>query len=129
MTISGIDVLLVGPGFPDSQALTDRLRRWGFRCHFANGVHTARELVSSVRVDLVLSNTRLPDGSGFGLVACLSGLPVTAFLCFPVEDSCFWLPAVDAGRDCLGLPALWPLEFVNTLEEMAGFLAAGPRVN
>jgi response regulator RpfG family c-di-GMP phosphodiesterase len=129
MTISGIDVLLVGPGFRHSQALTNRMRRWGFRCHFAGSVRRANELVNSVRVDLVLSNVRLPDGTGFGLVAGLSGLPVTAFLCLPVEDSCFWLPAIDGGRDCLGSPALWPSEFANALEEMARCLRPAPRVN
>ncbi len=129
MTLSGINVLLVGPGFHDSQALTDRLCRWGFRCHFANSVRTAHDLVNSVRVDLVLSNIRLPDGTGFGLVAALCGLPITAFLFLLVEDSCIWLPAIDGGRDRLGLPALWPSEFANALEEMTGCLAAGAWVN
>jgi response regulator RpfG family c-di-GMP phosphodiesterase len=119
MTILGIDVLFVGPGFHDTQALADRMRRWGFRCHFANSARTARELVNSVRVDLVLSKIGLPDGTGFGLVADLSGLPVTAFLCLPVEDSCYWIPAVDSGNECLGKPALRPLEFLNALEEMS----------
>ncbi len=129
MTITGIDVLFVGPGFHDSQTLTDRLRRWGFRCHFACSVRSARELVNSVRVDLVLSKIRLPDGTGFGLMAGLSGLPVTAFLCLPVEDSCFWIPAIDGGKDCLGLPALRTSEFVDTLEEMARDFPLGPQVN
>jgi hypothetical protein len=129
MTISGIDVLFVGPGFHDSQTLTDRMRKWGFRCHFANSVRTARELVSSLKVNLVLSRVALPDGTGFGLLASLSGLPVTAFLCLPVEDSCFWLPAVDSGKECLGLPALRPTEFVDILQEMARNLQPLPLIN
>ena len=120
MTTSGIDVLFVGPGFQDSQALAERMRRWGFRCHFADSARTACELVHSVNVDLVLSKIGLPDGTGFGLVAELSGLPVTAFLCLPVEDSCYWIPAIDGGKECLGKPALRPLEFLSTLEEMSG---------
>lgn len=119
MTISGIDVLFVGPGFHDSQILTHKMRRWGFRCHYANSVRTARNLVNSVRVDLVLSKIRLPDGTGFGLVADLSGFPVTAFLCMPVENSCFWIPAIDGGNGCLGKPALRPLQFLNALEEIS----------
>ena len=129
MTISGIDVLFVGPGFHNSHTLTDRMRRWGFRCHFAESVRTARELINSVRVDLVLSKICLPDGTGFALMAGLSGLPVTVFLCLPVEDSCFWIPAINGGRDCLGLPALRTSDFVNTLEEMARDLAPEPQVN
>jgi hypothetical protein len=54
---------------------------------------------------------------------------VTAFLCLPVENGCFWLPAIDAGKECLGLPALRPREFASTLEKMARNLAAEPLVN
>jgi hypothetical protein len=43
---------------------------------------------------------------------------ITGVLCLPVETSCFWLPAIDAGRDCLGSPALRPSEFARALEEM-----------
>jgi len=129
MTISGKDVLLVGQGFHSAQALTDRLRRWGFRCHFANNTRTACQLLGSVRIDVVLSNTHLPDGTGFGLMAALAGLPVTAFLCLPIEDSCLWLPAIDHGQDCWGSPALRPAQFASTLEEMAKCLAAAPKVD
>lgn len=128
MTIGGKDVLLVGQGFHSTQALADQLRRWGFRCHFANNIRTARQLLSSARIDVVLSNTHLPDGTGFGLIAALAGLPVAAFLCLPTEDSCFWLPAIDHGQDCWGSPALRPAQFANTLEEMARCLAAQPTV-
>jgi hypothetical protein len=129
MTLYGMDVLLVGQTFQTAHALMDRLHRWGFRCHFASSMRTACQLLSSVRVDMVLSNTRLSDGTGFGLLVALTGLPVTAFLCLPVENSCFWLPAIDAGKECLGLPALRPSEFANALEEMARRLGAASPVN
>ena len=118
MKLSGRDVLLVGHSFYSAQAMTDRLRRWKFRSHFAGNKRAASDLLRSQPVDLVLSNTLLSDGTGFGLLAAFAGLPVTAFLCFPVENSCFWLPAIDSGKKCLGLPALRPREFANTLEEM-----------
>ena len=123
MKLSGRDVLLVGHNFYSAQALTDRLRRWKFRCHFARNKRAASDLLRSQPVDLVLSNTLLSDGTGFGLLAALGGLPVTAFLCFPVENSCFWLPAIDSGKECLGLPALRPREFATTLEEMVRCLS------
>jgi CheY-like chemotaxis protein len=129
MTISGREMLLVGHDFQNSQALTARLRRWGFRCHFASTVRAANELLNSVRIDVVLSNTHLPDGTGFGLVEALAGLQITAFICLPVEDSCFWLPAIDGGKACLGLPALRPLEFASALEEMARSFDAALQVN
>ena len=113
MTLSGTDVLLVGQSFQRAWALTDRLHQWGFRCHLASNVRAASELLSSRPVNLVLSNTHLSDGTGFGLLVALAGLPVTAFLCLPVENSCFWLPAIDAGKACLGSPALRPSEFAQ----------------
>jgi len=129
MTLSGRDVLLVGQNLHSALALTDRLHQWGFRCHFAGNMRAASDLLSSHPVDLVLSNTHLPDGTGFGLLMALAGLPVTAFLCLPVEDGCFWLPAIDGGKECLGLPALRPAEFARAIEEMARCLTAAPSVN
>ncbi len=129
MRLSGRDVLLVGQSFHSAQALTGRLHQWGLRCHLAGDLQSAFDLLASQPVDLVLSNTHLPDGTGFELLMALAGLPVTAFLCLPVENSCFWLPAIDAGKECLGLPALRPSEFASTLEKMTRSLAAAPPVN
>jgi hypothetical protein len=127
MTLSGRDVLLVGQSFQTPHGLTERLQRWGFRCHFASNMRTARDLLNSMRVDVVLSDMQLSDGTGIALLGILAGLAVTAFLCLPVETSCFWLPAIDAGKKCLGLPALRPAEFAKALEEMARCLGAATR--
>ena len=129
MTLFGRDVLLVGQNWHSAQALSERLQGWGFRCHLAGNMRAACDLLGSHSVDLVLSNAHLSDGTGFGLLAALDGLPVTAFLCLPVEDSCFWLPAIDGGKDCLGLPALRPSEFARVLDGMVRCLAAGRAVN
>jgi response regulator RpfG family c-di-GMP phosphodiesterase len=128
MTLLGMDVLLVGQSFQSAAALSSRLRCWGFRCRFAGNILAACRLLRSAHVDVVLSDMHLSDGSGFRLLALLVGLPVTAFLCLPVENSCFWLPAIDAGRECLGSPALRPSEFANALEEMSRCLEAAPGV-
>ena len=47
MTLSGRDVLLVGQALHGAQVLTDRLHRWGFRCHFAGNMLAASDLLSS----------------------------------------------------------------------------------
>jgi hypothetical protein len=128
MTLSGRDVLLIGPYLHSAQTLTDRLHRWGLRCYFASNIRAASDLLSSRPFNLVLSHTRLPDGTVFPLLVALTDLPVTAFLCLPVENSCFWLPAIDDGKECLGSPALRPSEFAKTLEDMTRSLGAAPRV-
>jgi hypothetical protein len=71
----------------------------------------------------VLSNTHLADGTGYRLLMTLARLPVSAFLCFPVEDSCIWLPIIDDGKECSGSPALRPAEFARALEKMSRFSA------
>jgi CheY-like chemotaxis protein len=129
MTLSGRDVLLVGQSFHSAQALADWLKRRGFRCHFARNMREASDLLNSRPVDLVLSNTHLSDGSGFRLLMTLAGLPVTAFLCLPVENSCFWLPAIDGGQACLGSPALRPREFASALQEIVRHLPAETSVS
>ena len=121
--------MLVGRSFGSAHVLTGRLRAWGFRCHLASNVRAARELFESVRVDMVLTDTRLSDGTGFGLAVSLSRLSVTVFVCVPIQDSCLWLPAIDRGIVCLGLPALRPSEFAKSLEEMAGDLPPERQVN
>jgi DNA-binding NtrC family response regulator len=68
MTLSGRDVLLVGHSFHSAQALTDRLNQWGFRCHLASDMRAAFDLMIARPVNLVLSNTHLPDGTGFDLL-------------------------------------------------------------
>lgn len=124
MTLAERNVLLVGQNFQSAQTLTERLRGWKFRCHFATNVRAASEFLAVRPVDLLLSNTHLLDGTGYRLLMNLVRLPVSAYLCFPVENSCLWLPAVDGGKRCLGLPALRPLEFARALEEMALRLSA-----
>jgi DNA-binding NtrC family response regulator len=127
MTLPGRNMLLVGQSFRTPHGLTERLQRWGFRCHFAGNMRTAREMLRAVHVDAVLSDMRLSDGTGLALVGILAGLAVTAFLCLPMETSCFWLPAIDAGKKCLGSPALQPAEFAKALEEMVRCLGAAAR--
>jgi hypothetical protein len=119
MTLAGRKVLMVGQNFQSAHTLTERLQRWNFQCHFATSVRAANEFLAMHPVDLVLSNTHLMDGSGYRLVMNLPCLPISAFLCFPVENGCLWLPAIDEGKRCLGLPALRPREFARLLEEKA----------
>jgi hypothetical protein len=127
VTLFGGNVLLVGQTFHTASSLTDRLYLWKFQFYFANYMRAASELLSSQPVALLLSNTHLSDGTGVGLLPALARLPVTAFLCLPVENRSFWLPAIDGGKFCLGLPALRPSEFGRILEQLARCLPVAPR--
>jgi len=50
----------------------------------------------------------------------LVGSRATVFYVFPVEDSCWWLPALQHGVDCFGAPALRPKEFSAQLKQILG---------
>jgi hypothetical protein len=110
MALFGRNVFLVGEIFHAFSSLKDQLYLWKFQCHFANTMRAASELLSSQPVDLLLRHTYLPDGTGVGLLSALARLPVTAFLCLPVENGCLWLPAINEGKVCLGAPALSSLD-------------------
>src|SRR6202167_4774285 len=127
MTLSGRNMLLVGQSFQTRHGLTERLARWGFRGHFVGNMRATRAMLRGGRLDVGLSERPLSDGTGIALLGILAGLAVTAFLCLPVETSCFWLPAIDAGKKCLGLPALRPAEFAKVLEEMARHLGSAAK--
>jgi hypothetical protein len=127
MKLYGSIVLLVGQHLHRASALADRLHRWGFQSHFARDMRAASDVLNARPVNLVLRNTYLSDGSSFALLLELVGLPISAFLCFTVEKGCFWLPAIDGGMRCLGLPALTPSEFASALKQKAQGLAVGPR--
>jgi len=110
-------LLLVGEQFRAAPGTLERLRRWGFDCHIAPTLDAARDVLRSEAVDVVLSQERLTDGSGFQLVHALSGLPVTAYVCVAVEDGFLWVPAMEQGRACWGRPAIGPSDLARVLRE------------
>jgi CheY-like chemotaxis protein len=130
MTLFGTNVLLVGDDLRPASALANRLNQWTFRCHFASTIRAASEVLDSQSVDLVLCDTYLSDGTGFSLLRALTRIPITtAFLRVPIENGCLWLPAINRGKACLGLPVLRPSEFAKTLKQIARCLPAAPRVS
>lgn len=118
MKEQGMDVLLVGSKFPGTPALLNRLEQRGFRFHFASTRRTAIEVLNSNLVDVVLIHTSLPDGSGYDLANCLSGMPITAYVCTPVEEGWYWLPALFRGQNCWGAPAIRPGGLARELDRL-----------
>ena len=111
-------MLLIGENPQGSSFLAKRLQGRGCECGFAVTREAACSLLGFERFDLVLSAFRLPDGSAFSLVALLEGSISTLFFFKPVENSCWWLPALRNGRKCFGSSALLPSEFVSVLDEV-----------
>jgi hypothetical protein len=110
-------VLLVGENAHGCSYLAQRLRERGCHCEFAASYP---ETCSSLRVQhfhLVLSPMRLRGTSIFPLIDLLDGSRVTLFFFHPVEQGCWWLPALRDGEKCFGSSALRPSDFVTALDE------------
>ena len=109
--------LLIGEKPQGSSYLAKRLQRRGCECEIAVSYQEACLLLGAQSFDLVLSPFRLRDDSAFPLVGLLDGSTTTLFYSQPVEDGCWWLPALRHGQNCFGSSALRPSEFVAALDE------------
>ena len=119
MSFGEKSLLLVGEQFRAAPVMAERLQDWGFVCQIVPTLEAARKALRSEPVDVVLSQERLPDGTGFQLVSALSGLPVTAYVCVSLEDGFLWLPALEGGRDCWGKPAIRPSALAHALQAIS----------
>jgi hypothetical protein len=123
MSFKPVRVLLVGGSATRSPFLQHRLEQRGCKCDVATSSSEAARLSAGYVFDLVLC-TEPVEGID-ALIALLVGSPATAFRCYPVEDGCWWLPAVRHGVDCRGVSALRPREFASALEEVLQEIHSG----
>jgi CheY-like chemotaxis protein len=109
-------VLLVGESPQGSSYLARTLERQGCACLFAASYQEACRVLRGGAIDLVLSQMRLRDQTLYPLINLLDGTRTTLFYWQPVEDGCWWLPAMRRGQECFGVAALHPSEFTEQLE-------------
>lgn len=122
-------VLLIGRK-PGDSSLEGRLRKRGCQCRFASSYDEASALLMSQGFQLVLSPTTLRNTTMFGLMKLLDGSDTTLCYWQAVEKGCWWLPAVERGKRCLGTSALRSEEFATALDKIIDGLssnAEGPR--
>jgi hypothetical protein len=109
-------VLLIGENSQGSSYLIKRLEGQGCKCTFATSYQDAVTLFSIQDFDLILSPMRVREKSVFPLIGLLERSRTTLFYFQPVEEGCWWLPALRFGRNCYGSYALRPSEFVASLD-------------
>jgi CheY-like chemotaxis protein len=114
----GPSVLLIAESPQGCSYLARRLERDGCACGFATSLESACQALSREKFDLVLSQMRLRDETLYPLIGLLDGSRITLFYSHPVEDGCWWLPALRHGRDCFGSAALRASEFMGQLGEL-----------
>jgi hypothetical protein len=119
------DALLIGENQQDDSSLSRCLRKRGCDCRFAASRREAYDLIGTHSFDLVLGPTRLDGESLHPLIRRMDGSDSTLFYFQPVEDGCWWLPALLRGRSCFGAPALRSSEFVTVLDEVIQEIRVG----
>ena len=118
MTAQRRQALLVAKSVIGMLKLAEFLNNSGCDCQIVTSFHEARQRLASHSYDLILSETMLPDSSGYRLVSLDLGSRTSLYFSLPVYDSCLWLPAIVRGRHCFGEAALRPSEFTRTLREV-----------
>jgi len=109
-------VLLIASSPMGVSFLAARLEKRACETRFASSCQEASAFVSSQRFDLVLSELRMWDRSSDPLAASLIGSRTTLVYSYPVDTSCWWLPAVRNGQSCWGSLAMQPSEFIGFLD-------------
>ena len=109
-------VLLIGESARSFSHIALRLERHGCVCRFAESYEQARELIEKETFSLVLSVIPPRENAISQLTEKMIGTEASIYYAQPVEDSCWWLPALRQGERCFGTPALRPSEFANVLD-------------
>lgn len=120
-------VLFVGERPALSAPVARRLKSAGWTCRYACSCEQALEALQDRRFRLVLSSAKLPDGNARRLLPLVEEASGWLFLSFPVEDGCWWIPVMEAGRTCLEAEALRSREFSKVLAKiLKSAQATGP---
>lgn len=116
-------VLFVGEYPALSASVARVLKSLGCECRYAETCEEALAAMEKRKFRVVLSKAKLADGSPRKLIPAIEGVSGWLFLSFPVEDGCWWIPAMEDGQLCIEAVALHSREFskalLNILESMS----------
>lgn len=95
-------------------SLVDQLQRNRWCCYIAS-FREGLALLRQQHFQIVFSDVKIPESTMTYLVSQLIHSRSCLFFHLDVEDGCWWLPAIVAGQDCRGTPALSPKDFNRLL--------------
>jgi CheY-like chemotaxis protein len=111
----GAGVLFVGEYPAVSASLTRVLNSLGCECRYAETCEEALAAMEKRKFRVVLSKSKLSDGNARKLIPTIEAASGWLFLSFPVEDGCWWIPAMENGQLCVEAVALHSREFSKSL--------------
>jgi hypothetical protein len=120
----GIKVLLVGDSPQSFSLIRQQLEKYGCECHFAGSLEAVKNLLGLCQFDVVLSTHGIPSYPIQTLIGLLSGSSASLFSSLRVEEGSWWLPVLQAGKECYG-PALTVGEFSSVLDDLSRQILIG----
>lgn len=111
-------VLLVGRSGSWGSSVLKSLEKLGSELSYVPPQTATAEYVTSGAYALVLLDSTVSPEQRRELASNLIGSRSSIFYTFPVENGCWWLPALLHGQDCHGSPAFRRSEFPNELERV-----------
>jgi hypothetical protein len=116
--VSCPNVLLVGRSGSWGTPVLKSLGRLRSEISYATPRQVTAEYVKRGGFNLILLDSTVPPEQRKQLSTGLIGSAVSVFYTFPVENGCWWLPALRRGEDCHGAPAFRRGEFPFELERI-----------
>ena len=111
-------VLLVGRNGSWGTLVLKSLAKFGSELFYVAPAIVTSKYVRNGAYHLILLDSTVPSEQRKQLVAELIGSDSSVFYTFPVENGCWWLPALRRGQDCHGAPAFRRNEFPFELERI-----------
>jgi hypothetical protein len=116
--LSSPNVLLVGRNGSWGKSVLKSLDKVGSELSLVAPLGLTAEYVRKGGYDLVLLDSSVPPELRRQLAFELVSSDASIFYSFPVENGCWWLPALRRGEFCHGAPAFRRSEFPVELERI-----------
>ena len=120
-----VGVLLVDdylmPGASAAQALSSLRCEWRYAASYKEALTAMEER----HFRIVLSKSKLADGSGRRLIPAVRRASGWLFLSFLVEHGCWWIPVIEAGRPAVKVSAVHSRQFRSVIVEILAATEAG----
>jgi hypothetical protein len=116
--LSSANVLLVGRNGSWGAAVLRSLEKFGSELSFAAPLGLTAACVRNGGFNLILLDSTVSPEQRKQMAIELAGSDVSIFYTFPVENGCWWLPALRRGENCHGAPAFRRNEFPAELERI-----------
>ena len=116
--ISCPTVLLVGRNGSWGTPVLKSLEKLGSELSYVTPQDVTPEFLRNSPYKLILLDSTVTHEQRKQLTSGLNGSKASIFYTFPVENGCWWVPALLRGQDCHGAPAFRRNEFPLELQRI-----------